>query len=289
MILFRKNMMIKYAAKKILFKNPRLSTFVCEINFKRKHKQDFSAVPEYELNIIKEIQKNSIYIIPNFVDEDFCKKCREEIDNLLIKHKEFVQEYSDLRIFGAEELSDIINQFATHKFLNKFANYYNTDETCNAFTLANRIEFNEKSKKLGSGGGWHRDSLYRQVKAILYLNDVNEKNGAYQIIKNSHKLRSRLQDIGIGGIDSTQVRFSDQQVEKIIQNDPSRLITVKGKAGTLILKDCSAIHRGSPLKEGIRYALTNYFLFKSELNAQLIKHFSPVVSPEKILRMGSQK
>ena len=34
---------------------------------------------------------------------------------------------------------------------------------------------------------------------------------------------------------------------------------ITGKAGTLILFDASLIHRGRPLEEGCRYALTNYY------------------------------
>ena len=42
----------------------------------------------------------------------------------------------------------------------------------NAFTMAAKIVFNDRNK--GSGGGWHRDSINPSVKAMLYLNDVDE-------------------------------------------------------------------------------------------------------------------
>jgi len=50
--------------------------------------------------------------------------------------------------------------------------------------------------------------------------------------------------------------------------------------------DTSTIHRGSPLKNGIRYALTNYYFENSQINSHLVEHFSPLVSPEKVLKMG---
>ena len=53
-----------------------------------------------------------------------------------------------------------------------------------------------------------------------------------------------------------------------------------------MLVDTSIIHRGIPVKNGIRYALTNYFFEKSQINSHLIEHFSPLVSPEKVLNMN---
>jgi len=276
---------IRHSVKNILKKSHSLYTIYHELNFKLRNTQNFSNLPDEEKKIISEIQKNSFYVIPNFVDKELCEKCIKDIDDMLENHKEFVQKYSDLRVFGSEELSENIKKFANHDFLNKFTNHYNGSETLNGFTLANRIEYNDLSKKLGSGGGWHRDSIYRQCKAILYLNDVNERNGAYQIIQNSHKLTSMLKDNKKTNSYFEYVRFSDEQVSDILKKDPKRLQTVTGKAGTLILKDCSAIHRGSPLKEGKRYALTNYFFRRKELTPQLVEHFSPIVAPEKLLKI----
>lgn len=205
---------------------------------------------------------------------------------MMENHKEFVQKQTDLRIFGAEEFSENIKKFADHDFLNNFANYYNGSRTYNAFTLANMIEFNDKSKKLGSGGGWHRDQVTRVCKAVLYLNDVDETNGAYQIIKNSHKLSSMIKDSKSAKMYPHQTRFSDQQIEFLLSKNPERLITITGKKGTLILKECSAIHRGSPLQQGKRYALTNYFFRQNQLTEKLVEHFSPIVSPEKVLKLA---
>jgi len=229
-------------------------------------------------------KKNGYVVIPDFIGKEFCNNCIKDIDLMMKNHQEVVQKYSDLRIFGSEHFSENIMRFADNKFLKTLANHYNTIETDNGFTLANVIEFSEDSKKLGSGGGWHRDSKNRQFKAILYLNDVTEENGAYQIIKKSHKVLPLLDDIKTGGLDYKIVRYSDQQINKILNKNPERLHTITGKAGTLIIKDCSAIHRGSPLKSGIRYALTNYYFYLSQMNKELVEHFSPLVSPEKVLQ-----
>ena len=191
-----------------------------------------------------------------------------------------------MRIFGAEELSERIKEYSSKNFLFNLANHYNAEETYNAFCLANKIEFSDMSKKLGSGGGWHRDSIFRQFKSILYLNDVDENNGAYQIIEKSHKLPYILKDMKTANLKFKNIRFTSEQIEKILEREPSRLKTFTGKAGTLIVKDCSAIHRGSPLKSGKRYALTNYFFQKRKISLKLVEKFSPLVSPEKVLDLN---
>ena len=268
----------------IIKKNQTLFATGFHINQKFKNIQNFSKFEE-EQDILYQIQKKGYAVIPNFVDKIFCNQCIDELDKMLVEHKEFVQIHSDQRIFGAEELSETIREYSTKNFLVNLANHYNADDTFNAFTLANKIEFSEKSKKSGSGGGWHKDSISRQFKSILYLNDVDEDNGAYQVIEKSHKLGYVLRDLKNAHMKFKTIRFSEKQIADILKPNPSRLKTLTGKAGTLIVKDCSVIHRGSPLKSGKRYALTNYFFQKPKISSKLVEHFSPIVSPEKVLHL----
>jgi len=279
----REEMSRKNGIKQIMHRSPSFSAVLYLIKQRLQHPQDFSNFSEDEKKLLYEIQKNGYVIIPDFIDKEFCNNCIKDLDLMIKNHPELIQKNSDLRFFGAEYLSENIMRFANNKFLKILGNHYNTIETDNGFTLANVIEFSELSKKVGSGGGWHRDSKNRQFKTILYLNDVTKENGAYQIIKKSHKLLPLLDDIKTGGLDYKIVRYFDEQINKILNKNPERLHTITGKAGTLIIKDCSAIHRGSPLKSGIRYALTNYYFYLSQINTRLTDHFSPQVSPEKVL------
>ncbi len=248
------------------------------------HPQHFNRHDERTRLILKDIQERGFFVIPNFVDKAYCKECIKDIDAMMQSHREFVQQYSDDRIFGSEHLSSNIMKFARNEYALELANKYNTIDTDLGFTLANVIKYSNASSKLGSGGGWHRDSVNRQFKAILYLNDVTEENGAYQIIEGSHKLGRVLDDIAVGSCTFDNVRYDDGQIDKIIQKNPERLKTITGNAGTAILKDCSAIHRGSPLKEGARYALTNYYFYTRKINSKLHEHFAPVVAPETTLK-----
>jgi hypothetical protein len=276
--------LLRKLAKKILVKFPKLYTALHTTNFERSHKQDFSKLDKKEYSILAEVKKNGYVIIPNFFNKEQCQKCVDDIDDICKNNKTFVQKQEDLRVFGAEELSKNIKTFFDDSFLNKLARAYNGVPTCCAFTLAGRIETIGKDAQYGSGGPWHRDSYFRQFKSLIYLNDVDENNGPFQLIHKSHKTKNH--DQKIAKLEHMQSSFLQEKVDKIIYNDPNRLKTLTGKAGTLVLIDTSIIHRGIPVKNGIRYALTNYFFEKSQINAHLVEHFSPLVSPEKVLNMG---
>ena len=279
-------MTFRKLAKKILTKSPKIYTAIHSLNFELKHKQNFSKLEDKEKELLLKVQKNGYTVIPDFFDDETCKKCIVDIDWMFENKKEFVHktDYEDYRIFGAEDLSENIKKFANHELLTKLANAYNAVPTSCGFTLAGKISVT--GHEYGSGGTWHRDSYFRQFKSLLYLTDVSEENGPFQIIHGSHKSNQVSADTKTGNLDSMQSSFNQDTVEKILQDNPERLKTLTAKAGTVVLVDSSAIHRGLPLKNGVRYALTNYFFENSQINSHLVEHFSPLVSPEKVLKMG---
>ena len=277
-------MRIRGIAKKLLSKSPSLYASIHTNNFERNHKQDFTKVDVKAKKILLDIQQNGFTVLPEFFDTNFCSACIKDIDWMLENKKEFVHTQSDLRVFGAEDLSENISKFANHELFDSLANTYNATPTCNAFTLAGKIVYSVQ--EFGSGGSWHRDSIFRQFKSIVYLTDVDENNGPFEMIINSHIPKQIKKDEKSANYESMQSRFDAQEIDRLVKQHPERLKTLTGKAGTVILVDTSVIHRGIPLKQGTRYALTNYFFEKTQINSHLVEHFSPLVSPEKVLKMG---
>jgi hypothetical protein len=135
--------------------------------------------------------------------------------------------------------------------------YYLQSPNTVGYSMINRLT--AKANNLGSGGGWHRDSLgNRDIKAILYVSDVSADNGPFQYLLGSHRVYHRLSVIWQCGEHLRKKRFEGDEAESFIISR-SELQTVTGKAGTLVLADTTGIHRGCPISTGVRYAITNYY------------------------------
>jgi hypothetical protein len=278
-------MVFKKIAKKLLSKSPSLLASAQNYRFDQEHKQDFTKFKGKEKDLLLEIHKNGFALIPDFFDADLCNACIDDMDSMFETHPEFVHKKEDLRIFGAEELSDNIKIFSNYSLLDNLANGYNGVPTVCGFTLAGKI--NSAPQEYGSGGPWHRDSFFRQFKSMIYLSDVGEQNGPFQLISNSHIPKIKVEDKKKFKLDEMQALFNQDLVTKILEDDPNRLKTITGKAGTALIVDTSIIHRGMPLKNGNRYALTNYYFEKTQINQHLVDHFSPLASPKKVLSLAN--
>ena len=211
-------------------------------------------------NVSYLIDKHGICVIEDFFSQDFVERLFQESKRILHLHKDLIDILDkedcskDERIFNAQDLSPTILDFSEIPFFKDIALKFGKSLRLN--TLLNRLVYEEGLTK-NSGAGWHRDNHHCQFKVIVYLTDVTIFNGNFQWITNSsHKFigypEPRSEDYN--------TRFSDEVIHDIIINNPTcELIDIIGKKGTVILADTTYIHRGNIIKEGERYALTQYF------------------------------
>ena len=219
-----------------------------------------------KLDYINELRRNGITVIPNFLTEEECKFYVDKINYCIKKNKISWNDEnnSDVRIFGFENLvKEASNLFYKLYFIYK---NYISRKTSNSFLMANRVRF-EKSNK-GSGGGWHRDSLNRrQLKFMIYLNDVNDENGAFEYVPKTHTAKNKFIT---NHFLTKKVRYTDSEMENYKKTFPSKLYTAK--KGTCIIFDSSGLHRGTPLlvEGAVRYAVTSY-MFDSKIPKHIQK------------------
>lgn len=220
-------------------------------------------INKFKSKYIDEIKENGYAVIPNYYDDKTCKELREKIDFYIDKYKDTDKVWNDdydadHRLYSSEDFDDIFKKFHTDSFLQDMADNYFEAEMTNSNTLAARID--AKENNLGSGGGWHRDSNFFQFKSIIYLDDVSEENGPFQIFEKSHKYSNVVEDMEIMDSEPLSYRFNDNEIEKLEQVKGNSLRNMVAPAGTLLLVDTSAIHRGKPIEKGNRYTLFNYFI-----------------------------
>ena len=219
-----------------------------------------------KLLYIKELRRNGITVIPNFLTEEECKFHADKINSCVKTKKTSWNDLdkSDVRIFGYEKLvKEASNLFIKIDFIYKS---YISKIKRNSFLMANRVCFKKSNK--GSGGGWHRDSLNRrQLKFMIYLNDVNDKNGAFEYVPKTHTAKNKFIT---NHFLTKKTRYTDSEMENYKKTFPSKLYTAK--KGTCIIFDSSGLHRGTPLRDegGVRYAITKY-MFDSNIPKHIQK------------------
>ncbi len=214
-----------------------------------------------EENILSELTTKGFSIVPNFYSMQECEIMRKSIDDLVAKYGTQVRvdkEGSDHRIFGADRVSDSIGKFYTNPFINKIVKGHEKTNRIEGLTLAARLEYRPNNQ--GSGGGWHRDwAVNKQIKAMLYLSDVDEKHGPFQFIDGSQRHVDIIRETARYNFQFNKTRFSDEEIAPVIASQPQALHTLTAPAGTLILVNTRGLHRGAPIQSGTRYALTNYY------------------------------
>ena len=230
-----------------------------------------------EKPLIEHIKKHGYVIIPNFYNKDMCNKFIVQIDKFINNNSALISRdkaNSDNRIFGAEYISPLFKRSLKKmmNFTNRVGRIYLQQDISLFMMMANRVIY--KKNNNGSGGGWHKDSFSKQFKSILYLNDVNETNGTFQLVKNSNNDFFMLKLILKLGKKFPVTRFSDSEINQFVKNKKKQIVNLTGKAGTLILVDTSIIHRGCPLLNGKRFAITSYYFPKNKLK-DYKNHFSP--------------
>jgi ectoine hydroxylase-related dioxygenase (phytanoyl-CoA dioxygenase family) len=213
-----------------------------------------------ELESLRRLRKDGLVVVENFCSSTKCNELRHEVELLLSEYgnscwRDKIE--SDNRLFAANLCSPLVSDFYHDHRVAKLICHYLKSPNTTGYSMINRLT--AKANNLGSGGGWHRDSIgERDVKAILYVNDVSADNGPFQYLLGSHRVSHRLAIIWQQGGNWRHKRFRGADAESFFASRPE-LQTVTGKAGTLVLADTTGIHRGCPISTGVRYAITNYY------------------------------
>jgi hypothetical protein len=236
-------------------------------------------LPAVESAWLRGLRRDGLVIVPGYRSAAECRRLLAEIEAVARRHPDYVQTASngaDRRIYGVDVGSAPIRATLHDPPLFRLSRQVLGPSAVAAFALSGEIE--AQPGNLGSGEGWHRDAFFGQVKAILYLTDVDETNGPFQYIRQSHRLASKYGDHARYGAPLLDYRMSDTVVERLVASEPDRLVSVCGRAGALILVDTSGIHRGKPLTGGRRVALTNYYHRRGRLlNGKTLERFRPVL------------
>ena len=243
--------------------------YIKDRNFKSKKKTDLSI-------ILNNLDKYGYHVIPKYLSQKNCLKMIKEINrkfNILKKIVKIDKKKSDHRLWRSEIYVRGIIKFNKDKFLKEISEQFMKTKMNVLCTLANKVVY--KKNNLGSGGGWHRDNYNPEFKAILYLSNVKTDNGPFQLIPGSHKVSSIIKNCINLNKYYPETRFKNSEIKKVLKKNNVK--TIIGKPGTLLLVNTRMIHRGKPIKNEKRFAITNYY-FPNKLMKEQKKKLSSIVS-----------
>lgn len=250
---------------------------------KRYRREQKPIVPLGAEQHIRNLRENGYSVIENYFSAEQCEQMRAVIDSAMETYPDAMWQGklgADNRIFGIEHVGGKFREFFNDPYLRQIGNSYFDGRLENLQTLAARID--AIPGNIGSGEGWHRDANHFQFKAIVYLSDAKLENGPFQVLKGSHHYPQVVADSHAMQLEAPLItRFTDEQIARIVDRAPDRVVTLTGRAGTALLVDVSTIHRGSPIQTGRRYALFNYYYAYYDLAGREEK-FSPRLRPEMI-------
>ena len=202
----------------------------------------------------------------NGLPQDQCDMIKREIDALAeAPDTEINYGDSEHRVWKANEKSDALEEF--RKFSDKVVSSVEKEEKAafNILAIRNRTLPGEDAELIQ--GRWHLDSFRRQLKIFVFLTNVTEESGPFEMIpgsqRTSFKIRHALkgdfltpQDI-LNGSRKYQ-HLKETLIKRIVASGHERkAFTVK--AGTIAMVDTSCVHRARPCLKGERYALTSYY------------------------------
>ena len=227
---------------------------------------------------LHDLRTNGVAVIPGYFSKEECAYMRNLLDTRIEDFKQnhqhdvdakppkfgwptphgydvwFDRHQSDYRIVKAEKMDALVARFHNDPELVAVGAHYLNADLKVKHTMATRVQFKEAN--LGSGGGWHRDMVYRRgFKGMIYLTDVDTHTGPFQYIPHSdnasyHLFKSNTPE---------QYQFSHEEVMQILGGDASHIKEAIASEGTLLLFETNMIHRGKPIVAGhTRYAMTNY-------------------------------
>ncbi|PQJ18522.1 phytanoyl-CoA dioxygenase family protein [Nonlabens tegetincola] len=221
--------------------------------------EKFNKLSKSDEEFYEVLSNDGIAVIEDFLSDDTCKEIRNKIDHLIdVKSKANWEdkEKSDQRIMGVERFDKRFTDLFEVEKLNSIYAKYIDSKNMHGFIMTNRVNHMENNS--GSGGGWHRDMMNRrQLKFMVYINDVSESNGCFEYLVGSHKPSMKRKLNSSLKLPLSTYRYSKENITELNKLGYNSTL-YPAKRGTLIVFDSSGIHRGKPLSSGVRYAVTKY-------------------------------
>jgi hypothetical protein len=219
-----------------------------------------------------DLEKNGYIKIENFINENDFEILIKEINNYVLTNNSTDQD-SDI----SASLMTLRNNYLSSEILVKYFGIKSLVSRFVASANGINIKFNppieyrsivsrgtEKKKYSDNQHLLHYDVTYPSYKAILYLNDTSDKNGAFKLLPSSNK-SSMLRLIREY---KNSITDDPEVLNNLYSKELKNIISVSGSKNTLIIMNAKTLHSRGIFKEpGYRKTLfIDYRFLNSPLN-----------------------
>ena len=202
-------------------------------------------------DIVDTLIRDKVVLLPRYWNTEYAELARNEVHEAVQECRQVVNRL-DYRRLGVNELPE------KYQMITAFAN----DPLITAVSLAflNKTSVTIKAQAgltfVGgdSGAGWHKDTVKRGFKALMYLNDVSQSGGPFEFLKNyqDKKLQHMIDERG------RNTRYSEGSIDEQVRVYNAKVKSILAPAGSVVLFDISNVHRGAPCSTKSRTAVTLY-------------------------------
>jgi len=89
--------------------------------------------------------------------------------------------------------------------------------------------------------------IIKQLKFFIYLNDIDENNGAFEYVAGSHKWTEKLRENS-----PNEINFKNREISRNLPKEYGSSKPLIAKAGTVFIFDTNMFHRAGEFKSGVR-------------------------------------
>ena len=239
--------------------------------------------------IINSINNKSYYKYPNFFRSEQVDKIKlilKEAEQNSDAKGESVNKDLTIKKKRVGNISQIneeeINSYTKNQIILDVAKYFHglkVDEiektTYEIKEPGNNPETSELKKRKDDTIFYHFDRPYRVLKTFLILEDINDKDGPFQIVSGSHKIfyKSFLKKLlrYFGKVFLFRHHYLlEKNAEKYFINEKD-VVYCKGKKGDLYFVNTEAWHCGGPLQNGGKREVLWNYIYQDSLS-KWIRH-----------------
>ena len=204
--------------------------------------------------LLEQYQKDGIVVLPKFFSQEDCQKIIAILEDSISKEKENKLEKNIKTIKNTQVYNNGKRVIYSFSYPKDFEDIYKIVENpelksiCEYLNRSKLIEMQhwikrvyavaENKEKRLMNESWHQDSGgLSMIRFIVYLRDIDEKQGPFQYILGSHTKNIKNPSV-------------------YITKNPDKKFIVKGKAGDVVIADVtSGWHRAGIVSQGERDTL----------------------------------